>query len=117
MDKKAGTGGLMCKVCGQQFQTGINCQYSHCGFCFHQDYAADRAVLDLSAAVDVYSDWIDACDAVAKEAVGEAATSSQSYADQYTGSSNRMGSTQLDRGTAVEIEDDADNEGDYDDAL
>lgn len=23
--------------------------------------------LDLSAAVDVYSDWIDACDAVAKE--------------------------------------------------
>lgn len=27
-------------------------------------------LLDLSAAVDVYSDWIDACDAVAKEAAG-----------------------------------------------
>ncbi|ODH51739.1 hypothetical protein GX48_02206 [Paracoccidioides brasiliensis] len=26
--------------------------------------------LDLSAAVDVYSDWIDACDAVAKHAAG-----------------------------------------------
>lgn len=25
---------------------------------------------DLSAAVDVYADWIDACDAVAKEAAG-----------------------------------------------
>jgi transcription elongation factor Elf1 len=25
---------------------------------------------DLSAAVDVYSDWIDACDAVAKDAAG-----------------------------------------------
>ena len=25
-------------------------------------------ILDLSAAVDVYSDWIDACDSVAKEA-------------------------------------------------
>lgn len=24
-------------------------------------------ILDLSAAVDVYSDWIDACDAVAKD--------------------------------------------------
>jgi transcription elongation factor 1 len=27
--------------------------------------------LDLSAAVDVYSDWVDACDAVAKEDVGD----------------------------------------------
>ncbi|KAL2013443.1 hypothetical protein VTN00DRAFT_968 [Thermoascus crustaceus] len=35
------------KVCGQRFQTGINY---------------------LSAAVDVYSDWVDACDAVAKNA-------------------------------------------------
>lgn len=47
MDKKAGIGELVCKVCGQQFQTGINY---------------------LSAGVDVYSDWIDACDSVAKEA-------------------------------------------------
>ena len=27
--------------------------------------------LDLSAGVDVYSDWIDACDAVAKDAAGK----------------------------------------------
>jgi transcription elongation factor Elf1 len=27
--------------------------------------------VDLSAAVDVYSDWVDACDAVAKEDVEE----------------------------------------------
>ncbi|KAL8928021.1 MAG: hypothetical protein Q9208_002096 [Pyrenodesmia sp. 3 TL-2023] len=47
LDKKAGIGELVCKVCGQQFQTGINY---------------------LSAGVDVYSDWIDACDSVAKEA-------------------------------------------------
>ncbi|KAL8653522.1 MAG: hypothetical protein Q9210_002044 [Variospora velana] len=47
MDKKAGIGELLCKVCGQQFQTGINY---------------------LSAGVDVYSDWVDACDSVAKEA-------------------------------------------------
>ena len=28
----------------------------------------DSFILDLSAAVDVYSDWVDACDTVAKEA-------------------------------------------------
>ncbi|RAH72733.1 transcription elongation factor 1 family protein [Aspergillus aculeatinus CBS 121060] len=46
LDKKLGLGNLTCKVCGQRFQTGINY---------------------LSAAVDVYSDWVDACDAVAKD--------------------------------------------------
>ncbi|QKX60806.1 uncharacterized protein TRUGW13939_07952 [Talaromyces rugulosus] len=45
LDKKLGLGNLSCKVCGQRFQSGINY---------------------LSAAVDVYSDWVDACDSVAK---------------------------------------------------
>jgi transcription elongation factor Elf1 len=46
LDKKAGVGQLSCKVCGQSFQCGVNY---------------------LSAAVDVYSEWVDACDTVAKE--------------------------------------------------
>lgn len=46
IDKKAGVGNLHCKVCGQVFQTPVNV---------------------LSAPVDVYADWHDACDAVAKE--------------------------------------------------
>ncbi|OQE31196.1 hypothetical protein PENSTE_c001G00147 [Penicillium steckii] len=50
LDKKLGLGDLSCKVCGQKFQTGINY---------------------LSAAVDVYSDWVDACDAVAKESANQ----------------------------------------------
>lgn len=50
LDKKLGLGNLSCKVCGQRFQTGINY---------------------LSAAVDVYSDWVDACDAVAKDTVNK----------------------------------------------
>ncbi|KAL2866344.1 transcription elongation factor 1 family protein [Aspergillus lucknowensis] len=50
LDKKLGLGHLSCKVCGQRFQTGINY---------------------LSAAVDVYSDWVDACDAVAKDAANK----------------------------------------------
>lgn len=45
LDKKAGVGSLDCKVCGQKFQCGINY---------------------LSAAVDVYSEWVDAADAVAQ---------------------------------------------------
>ncbi|KAL2068357.1 hypothetical protein VTL71DRAFT_16455 [Oculimacula yallundae] len=45
LDKKAGVGALSCKICSQHFQCAINY---------------------LSAAVDVYSDWVDACDAVAK---------------------------------------------------
>lgn len=50
LDKKLGLGDLSCKVCGQKFQTGINY---------------------LSAAVDVYSDWVDACDAVAKDTANQ----------------------------------------------
>ncbi|KAF2756036.1 Elf1-domain-containing protein [Pseudovirgaria hyperparasitica] len=46
LERKLGVGQLLCKVCGQTFQTNINY---------------------LSAAVDVYADWVDACDAVAKE--------------------------------------------------
>jgi len=47
LEKKSGVGQLDCKVCGQKFQCGINY---------------------LSAAVDVYSEWVDAADAVAQEA-------------------------------------------------
>ncbi|XXH00251.1 ribosomal 40S subunit protein S1B [Hypoxylon texense] len=46
MEKKSGVGILECKVCGQKFQCGINY---------------------LSAPVDVYSEWIDAADAVAQD--------------------------------------------------
>jgi len=50
LDKKAGIGDLYCKVCGQKFQSSINY---------------------LSAAVDVYSEWIDACESVAQDAVAQ----------------------------------------------
>lgn len=32
LDKKSSTGDLSCKVCGQSFQTGINCTYSRIWF-------------------------------------------------------------------------------------
>jgi transcription elongation factor Elf1 len=50
-------GNLYCKVCGQKFQTSTNY---------------------LSVAADVYADWIDACEDVAKEAAeAEAAESAK----------------------------------------
>ncbi|KAK7443845.1 hypothetical protein Landi51_08804 [Colletotrichum acutatum] len=43
-----------------------------CLFCNHEDSVAvkldKKAGVDLSAAVDVYGEWVDAADAVAKEA-------------------------------------------------
>lgn len=73
IEKKSGVGNLQCKVCGQTFQTNINY---------------------LSAPVDVYADWIDACDAVAKEAAASKTGMARS--------NNRMGRVE----TAREDEDD-----------
>ncbi|GME97891.1 unnamed protein product [Ambrosiozyma monospora] len=46
MDKKTNIGTLNCKICGQSFQSPIN---------------------SLSQPIDIYSDWVDACEAVAEE--------------------------------------------------
>jgi transcription elongation factor Elf1 len=80
IEKKSGVGNLQCKVCGQTFQTNINY---------------------LSAPVDVYADWIDACDAVAKEAAAGKATMARS--------NNRMGRVEIAR------EEDEDDVADADD--
>ncbi|ORX91187.1 transcription elongation factor Elf1 like-domain-containing protein [Clohesyomyces aquaticus] len=94
IDKKSGVGNLICKVCGQQFQTNINY---------------------LSAPVDVYADWIDACDAVAKEA-GGGNTADRSMS--RTGASARPAATAGGGGDALGddfiVDDELDAEGDYD---
>ncbi|KAF2026656.1 Elf1-domain-containing protein [Setomelanomma holmii] len=87
IEKKSGVGNLQCKVCGQTFQTNINY---------------------LSAPVDVYADWIDACDAVAKEAAAGKATTGRS--------ANRMGgmpSTRTEDDDGFIEQDDLDAEGEY----
>jgi transcription elongation factor Elf1 len=57
---------LSCKVCGQRFQTGINCGWTFDQLGVEEYRLTSDPFTDLSAAVDVYSDWVDACDAVAK---------------------------------------------------
>ena len=69
---------------------------------------------DLSAAVDVYSEWIDACDQVAKEAAGKE-TGARTFA--ASGSAARRGSEEdedMNEELGI-VDDDDDGEGDYDD--
>ena len=94
LERKAGIGELFCKVCGQQFQTGINCG-SQNNF---RQMAYSNNLLDLSAAVDVYSDWIDACDAVAKEGAEEGADDGlNSYEELAVGNGRRNSEMNIDR--------------------
>jgi transcription elongation factor Elf1 len=65
-------------------------------------------LVDLSAPVDVYADWVDACDAVAKEAAA-ANTASQRPANR--GSRSRVDEDVDD----FIVQDDGDAEGDFDD--
>lgn len=92
MDKKSGVGDLSCKTCGQRFQTTI-------------DY--------LSAPVDVYSDWIDACEAVAKDAVAqeEGVTAADKEFSRYAVDERPPRATMAAPGTGS----DEDDDGGYDD--
>ncbi|KAF2205812.1 Elf1-domain-containing protein [Delitschia confertaspora ATCC 74209] len=93
LEKKVGVGNLQCKVCGQTFQTRINA---------------------LSAPVDVYCDWIDACDAVAKEAGRNVPQKTSSY--RGTAAPNRPAAAAGEDETLGDDfidDDDLDAEGEY----
>ena len=51
--------------------------------------------IDLSGAVDVYADWVDACDQVAKENGEEPDEGQNSYADLAGGAGGRRNSEML----------------------
>ncbi|KAL2151987.1 hypothetical protein VTH82DRAFT_5171 [Thermothelomyces myriococcoides] len=81
LDKKAGCGWLDCKVCGQKFQCAINY---------------------LASPIDVYSEWVDAADAVAAEArEAEKLRSAGNISNRRTG------------GTSQRIDEDDDDRGGY----
>lgn len=76
---------------------------------------------DLSAAVDVYADWIDACEGVANQAAGDAVTKAPSSTYRDLGAPSR-GIAAPAAGAASEgnlegfiDDDDANMEADYDD--
>ena len=102
LDKKAGIGELSCKVCGQQFQTGINCKCKanpSIISMFDSALPLTTNATDLSAGVDVYSDWIDACDSVAKEAADAPSADDgfHSYPDLAAGNERRNSEMNIDR--------------------
>ncbi|KAI3400179.1 hypothetical protein diail_4064 [Diaporthe ilicicola] len=68
IDKKAGVGSLECKVCAQRFQCTVNY---------------------LSAAVDVYGEWVDAAEEVAKDGSGAAAVRDYAEASRATRKEDR----------------------------
>ena len=61
---------------------------------------------DLSAAVDVYSDWIDACDAVAKEAAGTGMEDEPRSVNELAPGGRRNSDMQMDRHLVGVVEDD-----------
>lgn len=65
LDKKTNIGTLNCKICGQSFQSPIN---------------------SLSQPIDIYSDWVDACEAVAQE---QAEAAQSGYTDKYSDDEER----------------------------
>ncbi|KAI5461047.1 putative transcription elongation factor [Mariannaea sp. PMI_226] len=80
LDKKAGVGQLDCRICGQKFQCAVNY---------------------LSAAVDVYGEWVDAAEAVAKEDNARAT---------YAGTSRTLGSQRATGGRSAVDDDDNDDD-------
>lgn len=64
VDRKEGIAQLVCRVCDQRYQSKVNraCWLHHVTFLHH-----DNPWTDLTEAVDIYSEWIDAADAAQKE--------------------------------------------------
>ena len=74
---------------------------------------SDSVCSDLSAGVDVYSDWIDACDAVAREAAGRD-DHPQNYNDLVGGAGGRRNpDMQVDR-HLVAVMEEGEDEHNYD---
>jgi transcription elongation factor Elf1 len=90
MDKKGGVGYIHCRVCGQDWNTNINCKTGHAA-CVERTVAKTWTV--LSAPVDVYADWVDACDEAAKAAAAGVESERSTYRDQPTSASKATGPT------------------------
>ncbi|CAH0053487.1 unnamed protein product [Clonostachys solani] len=101
LDKKAGVGQLDCRVCGQKFQCAVNCTFA---VAFTESITdVVFFCVDLSAAVDVYGEWVDAADAVAKE---------DSSAQGYAGTARPPGRRLTSKAAAGDDDDDRyDGEG------
>ncbi|KAL3425629.1 hypothetical protein PVAG01_02420 [Phlyctema vagabunda] len=109
IDKKGGVGQLACKVCDQKFQCGVNCEPRMMPPPLNM-LARDVLIglaADLSAAVDVYSEWVDACDAVAKDGGPD----DPLEPSRHLGAGRGAGGRDRERGSDNDIIDDDDLDG------
>jgi transcription elongation factor Elf1 len=65
LDRKEGIAQLVCKVCGQSFQSKVNRTFHTTSHDFRQLIA--MRLIDLTEPIDIYSEWIDAADYAEKE--------------------------------------------------
>lgn len=85
IDKKTNIGTLNCKICGQSFQSPIN---------------------SLSEPIDIYSNWIDACEAVAEEE--DDVKNEDEYEDD--GEEEEVGEEQMQTRVRPKVEEEEDDE-------
>lgn len=85
-----------------------NSGLSRWSFCARSLTIAIRT--DLSAGVDVYSEWIDACDAVAKDTADPNREDDATHASYDPAGLDR---TQPNRNSAAAVEGDEDADGDF----
>ena len=65
VDRKEGVALLVCKVCDQRYQSKVNRASSFT--CVVRPLFISLATPDLTEAIDIYSEWIDAADAAQNE--------------------------------------------------
>ena len=103
LDRKQGIGSLSCKVCGQTHQTNITF---------------------LDQAVDVYANWVDACEAVKHGSQGDGeGLGASEHRQTYKGTAREtklvdaIGGEEgyADEGEDFVVDDEMDAEADYDD--
>lgn len=81
VDRKEGVALLVCKVCDQRYQSKVNRTSSFPRVVRHP-LLIPLVALDLTEAIDIYSEWIDAADAAQNEAPPRRPTASSSRATQ-----------------------------------
>ena len=69
--------------------------------------------LDLSAGVDVYSDWVDACDVVAQDVDAADGDGMDSYHGLEIRTDHRNSPIEVDRNLVLAMEENDDTQGDY----
>ena len=78
VDRKEGVALLVCKVCDQRYQSKVNRTSSLARVVGHPSLIPLVVIVDLTEAIDIYSEWIDAADAAQNEAPPRRPTASSS---------------------------------------